>query len=599
MGIFGITRTHVRYTLWLGLLVLLMGGTSWLWSSANTIREYDISAAGDASGTLHALEGLSANWSMEISQIQADPNSGFDTLVSFIPLVKTRSQALQRYVDTLETTDGTLHHAMQVYLNTIERQEEAIERVKSAHAAQRNSVQYLPLVSGQLLLLAQEHEAAALAERIMQATQAAQTYQGAPTPARKEVLAGLVETLQAEVDRVPSPLRGTLINLIEHINVVLEHAGRRAKFTADAVIAPGEQRAERLHGLLNESLQRAQGRARVYEIGAAAGATSALIVLLFMMTGRLQSARREADPEPRIVESGAALPAPAAALSGSDARPAAAALPTNAIRERELRALIAARIERIGDGLTEVRRTVSDGGFRALSDARNVLAHTRDVAQARKTLDSVEFALRTMLQPLSAQRAGLQDLARSLGQAWSPERTVAVADLNACIKQSIEALQLHDTVRVLLSLDEVPLVRGDSAAVSAVLTELLGNARDAAAKRANPSVKIDTLTVGARVMLTIVDNGGGIDMQQGEGILLPFRTTHETRTGIGFSVVTRVTIAYGAEFKLSTLPGHGTCARVLWSPATTVVQGGVEGSPDMRRGRAEEPGARSAPDAAG
>lgn len=90
--------------------------------------------------------------------------------------------------------------------------------------------------------------------------------------------------------------------------------------------------------------------------------------------------------------------------------------------------------------------------------------------------------------------------------------------------------------------DEQPiLVAGDSVRIEQLLTNLLRNALDALRDVAAPRLIVSVAVSDARVVLTISDNGPGIDEALIEQLFDPFFTTKEVGDGLGLGLF----IAYG------------------------------------------------------
>ena len=141
-----------------------------------------------------------------------------------------------------------------------------------------------------------------------------------------------------------------------------------------------------------------------------------------------------------------------------------------------------------------------------------------------------------------------------------PAANLQPLDLNALVA---DVLQLYGeenaTVRVDVSLDETcPLIQGDSQQLRQVIHNLLQNAQDATAQRAQEtgqtpgSVTIETRWNDAaqRVRLSISDSGTGFAPNILQRAFEPYVTTKTRGTGLGLAVVKKIADEHGARVDL-------------------------------------------------
>ena len=113
-------------------------------------------------------------------------------------------------------------------------------------------------------------------------------------------------------------------------------------------------------------------------------------------------------------------------------------------------------------------------------------------------------------------------------------------DLAACTNEAIHLLSLSrkgPEVRYVSLCDPEHLAAGDSQRLVQVLINLLGNARDAS--RDGDTITIKTVQDQHQVLLTVEDQGSGIDKAIMARLFEPFFTTKEpgTGTGLGLALV--------------------------------------------------------------
>lgn len=103
-------------------------------------------------------------------------------------------------------------------------------------------------------------------------------------------------------------------------------------------------------------------------------------------------------------------------------------------------------------------------------------------------------------------------------------------------------------------------LRTDAAQLEQVLINLAQNALQACAVRPSPQLSIEaTLSRGARLRLTVADNGPGVAPGLETRIFTPFFTTREGGSGVGLAVVRQLVHGLGGTVRHAKRPGGGAC----------------------------------------
>jgi C4-dicarboxylate-specific signal transduction histidine kinase len=103
-------------------------------------------------------------------------------------------------------------------------------------------------------------------------------------------------------------------------------------------------------------------------------------------------------------------------------------------------------------------------------------------------------------------------------------------------------------------------LRTDAAQLEQVLINLAQNALQACAGQPAPALHIEArLSRGARLRLTISDNGPGVTPGLEQRIFTPFFTTRDGGSGVGLAVVRQLVHGLGGTVRYAKRPGGGAC----------------------------------------
>ena len=96
----------------------------------------------------------------------------------------------------------------------------------------------------------------------------------------------------------------------------------------------------------------------------------------------------------------------------------------------------------------------------------------------------------------------------------------------------------------------------DRALMRRVLTNLCANAIEATSGRAQ--IDLGVARTRDRALLTVSDEGPGIERELRERIFDPYFTTKGTGTGLGLAIVKKIVLQHGGEIQVGDRPGGGT-----------------------------------------
>jgi signal transduction histidine kinase len=159
---------------------------------------------------------------------------------------------------------------------------------------------------------------------------------------------------------------------------------------------------------------------------------------------------------------------------------------------------------------------------------------------------------------LSFARSG-----RSLVESEQPQ----TVDLTGLIASTREHLcQRYPDQRISWlgpDLPEPVTIVGYPRSLRQVLLNLLINGVEACHVAAKPiAVGVNVESTDAEVVLTVIDEGEGLDRSQLKGAFTPFFTTKTSGSGLGLYVSRKLVEEMGGSMDLSSRPGHGTRVKI-------------------------------------
>jgi signal transduction histidine kinase len=214
---------------------------------------------------------------------------------------------------------------------------------------------------------------------------------------------------------------------------------------------------------------------------------------------------------------------------------------------------------------------------RIAHEVKNPLAPIRAAVETLRRLrarDDPEFfayfdeATRTVLDEVHRLSTMVTEFTRFARLPAPHPQEVDVVDLARQIVQLYEPAtkaRLHLVVGPTL-----PLVRADRDQIVQVLTNLVQNALDAVADRAQSGdvcVSIDSQGASS-VAVTVSDNGPGVAPEIASRLFEPYATTKQRGTGLGLAIAQRIAIEHNGELsQIQPTTGRGAAFRLVLSVA--------------------------------
>ncbi|OON67063.1 sensor histidine kinase [Hymenobacter sp. CRA2] len=113
-------------------------------------------------------------------------------------------------------------------------------------------------------------------------------------------------------------------------------------------------------------------------------------------------------------------------------------------------------------------------------------------------------------------------------------------------------------VELLLPDPELTL-QADRVLLEQVLINLMVNAMDAVAGRPEPRITLTaTAPAGSRPLVSVTDNGAGMDLEVLDKVFVPFFTTKKNGSGIGLSLCKQIMLLHKGSIQVRSAPEVGT-----------------------------------------
>ncbi len=106
-------------------------------------------------------------------------------------------------------------------------------------------------------------------------------------------------------------------------------------------------------------------------------------------------------------------------------------------------------------------------------------------------------------------------------------------------------------------------VSADANLLRQALANVISNALDAVAEKADPAVQVSATNTSGHAMITVADNGCGMDEATLATMFQPFFTTKPSGSGIGLYLTRQILRMHGGDVRLESSPRRGTTVTLL------------------------------------
>jgi nitrogen fixation/metabolism regulation signal transduction histidine kinase len=196
--------------------------------------------------------------------------------------------------------------------------------------------------------------------------------------------------------------------------------------------------------------------------------------------------------------------------------------------------------------------------------ASELLVDAREPDKTQAAIHDVEDAIDT----IAKRSAGLMHFVESYRRLTRIPKPVShsqpVSDVFRRVGQLMEPELERRGIELTQHIEPPTLkVHADTDLLEQALINLIRNSMDALADVAQPQVRLRAeLDTGGRTLLTVEDNGAGMNDEVRDNIFVPFFTTKRSGSGVGLSLVRQIMRAHGGNVGVRTAVGSGTSIRL-------------------------------------
>ena len=206
----------------------------------------------------------------------------------------------------------------------------------------------------------------------------------------------------------------------------------------------------------------------------------------------------------------------------------------------------------VGDMARQVNHDIKNG----LIPIRNVLRHLVQVQEQQPQDLATVFAERR--STLESSVGYLDTLARNYARL-TPSVERRAVDVNAVAAEIAASTAVASTVKVKMRLAEaVPRALGDPVIVRRIMDNLVRNAVESLDARGGDVTISTSRGQNGAVRIIVADTGRGMSQEELAHAFDDFFTTKPDGTGLGLSVVRRLTTDLNGSVKVESAPGEGT-----------------------------------------
>lgn len=174
------------------------------------------------------------------------------------------------------------------------------------------------------------------------------------------------------------------------------------------------------------------------------------------------------------------------------------------------------------------------------------------------TAENIAGALRTIEKRSRGLMRFVESYRKLLRVPPPAVQTVPACELLYRVRGLVNSDAAQRGVDVVVVCNDGVLLRVDPALIEQALLNLVLNAVEAVTSVAQPRVELSAYYSGDHVVLTVRDNGIGMESDVLEKIFVPFFTTRKDGSGVGLSITRQIVHAHRASIAVQSESGQGS-----------------------------------------
>ncbi|QSX36079.1 sensor histidine kinase [Shewanella sedimentimangrovi] len=184
------------------------------------------------------------------------------------------------------------------------------------------------------------------------------------------------------------------------------------------------------------------------------------------------------------------------------------------------------------------------------------LLYASNLGSAKLTAESSSRFRQKLVDRLNELERQVNDmLLMAKGRHEAMGERTQLAPILATVMDNCAPLAQRSQAQLQLIDSSQGQILANANALGSAINNLLMNSLEAGASR----IEVRAEDTEGQVLLTVTDNGKGLEPALQQKVLEPFYTTKAQGTGLGLAVVQTVVRNHGGEFNMQCAPGQGCC----------------------------------------
>jgi len=543
---------------------------------------------------IHNLRQLDGEWSLSVLRsLVAD--SDFDEVASFLPRLRELRAGLATAADAEDTIPDNLKNRLFRFLSLIESKEETVEQFKTNFAVIRNSRKFLPIATRSLLASAKQLENDAktkegetstagtdLADKIRNIGDRVSAFSQRPDEGAKVRVLTQLSEFEEEVLQYPPELSNALNNYISHSRIIMERTihlnGILKRVLGTEVAEAGTELSTQFKnfsdGLLAEieagttslNKQLLMMILALTAIAVVAGIMYAVNAFNFDKKLKTNVAKATEELEKEIENSAGKNNSGADMGSVSSMASTIAeeiGNPVNKLGESlEAIRISAERFDTLKAEVDKFMHAKSADTYEMMANLKNI-GEVLDAVSSDSILHDVPETIDEMHNNIMHVQAFAGELRNLSGATPKPKDWFNVND---AVQAAVEEMkdEVGEGITVKAKTSTVPEVFGSCEEMQDAVVSMINNAVDAikSAGQTRGQIMISTKKHNDRAIISVVDNGKGMDDTTRSRVFEPFFSTKARGgnkvSGLGLSVAQKLVAQNNGKIIIKSIPDKGT-----------------------------------------